>query len=182
MSAFHMTSDEFRRHGKELIDWIADYYDNIESYPVRSSLAPGEVRAALPDSAPQRSEPFEEWMNDVDRLIMPGITHWQSPDFYAFFPCNASGPAILGDLLSSGLNVQGMMWSTSPACTEVETHVLDWIVDMLELPQRFKSSSTGGGAAQDETASAAQRTCASRSASRRGSSKCTWASIRCMVR
>ena len=88
-------------------------------------------------------------------LILPGVTHWQSPNFFAYFPCNASGPGILGDLLSSGLGVQGMLWSTSPACTELETHVMDWLVPMLGLPEKFLSSSTGGGVIQDTASSAA---------------------------
>ena len=94
-------------------------------------------------------------LEDVERLILPGITHWQSPNFFAYFPCNASGPGILGDLLSSGLGVQGMLWSTSPACTELETHVMDWLVGMLGLPEKFLSSSTGGGVIQDTASSAA---------------------------
>ena len=94
-------------------------------------------------------------LGDVDRLILPGITHWQSPNFFAYFPCNASGPGILGDLLSSGLGVQGMLWSTSPACTELETHVMDWLVGMLGLPEKFLSSNTGGGVIQDTASSAA---------------------------
>ncbi len=84
----------------------------------------------LPDP-PQEGETFDAILADVDRIVMPGVTHWQSPNFFAYFPANASGPAILGDLLSSGLGVQGMIWATSPACTEVETHVLDWVVKML---------------------------------------------------
>lgn len=154
MSGHHMTPSEFRRYGKDLIDWIADYYESVERCPVQSSLTPGAVRAQLPETAPETGESFEEWMEDVDRIILPGITHWQSPNFYGFFPCNASGPGILGDLLSSGLNVQGMMWSTSPACTELESLMLDWLVDMLDLPAHFKSSSTGGGVIQDSASSA----------------------------
>jgi aromatic-L-amino-acid/L-tryptophan decarboxylase len=154
MSGFHMTSKEFRKHGKELIDWIADYYDYVESFPVKSQVSPGSIRASLPASPPQTGESFEHWLQDVDNFVMPGITHWQSPDFFAFFPCNASGPGILGDLLSSGLNVQGMMWETSPACTEVESLVLDWLVEMLDLPDRFRSDSTGGGVIQDSASSA----------------------------
>src|SRR5208337_1367835 len=86
-------------------------------------------------------------------VILPGVTHWQSPNFFAYFPANASGPAILGDLLSSALGVQGMLWATSPSCTELETHVLDWLVPMLGLPQRFLSTSTGGGVIQDTASS-----------------------------
>jgi aromatic-L-amino-acid/L-tryptophan decarboxylase len=91
----------------------------------------------------------------VEKIILPGVTHWQSPNFFAYFPCNASGPGILGDLLSSGLGVQGMLWSTSPVCTELETHVLDWLVPMLGLPEKFLSSGTGGGVIQDTASSAA---------------------------
>jgi aromatic-L-amino-acid decarboxylase len=93
-------------------------------------------------------------LQDVATSILPGVTHWQSPNFFAFFPANASGPAILGELLSAGLGVQGMLWATSPACTELETHVLDWVADMLALPARFKSSGTGGGVIQDSASSA----------------------------
>lgn len=153
--SFHMTPDQFRKHGKEVIDWIADYYEKVEQYPVMSQLQPGMIREALPHSAPVKGEPFSVMMQDVERIIMPGITHWQSPNFYAFFPANTSGPAILGELLSAGLGVQGMIWATSPACTELETHVMDWLVDMLELPAAFKSSGTGGGVIQDTASSAA---------------------------
>lgn len=151
----HMSAADFRRHGYAVIDWIAQYYENIEQYPVLSTVKPGEIRAALPENPPTQGEDFSQMLADVERLIMPGITHWQSPNFFAFFPANASGPAILGDLLSSGLGVQGMLWATSPACTELETHVLDWLVDMLGLPTKFKSSSTGGGVIQDTASSSA---------------------------
>jgi glutamate/tyrosine decarboxylase-like PLP-dependent enzyme len=103
---------------------------------------------------PHTAKPFADILADVDRVIMPGITHWQSPNFFAFFPSNTSGPAILGDLLSSGLGVQGMLWLTSPACTELETHVMDWLVEMLALPEQFKSTATGGGVIQDSASSA----------------------------
>ena len=151
--SFHMTAEEFRRHGHAMVDWIADYYSRVESFPVLSQAAPGQVRAALPAQPPERGEPFDDFLKDVERVILPGVTHWQSPNFYGYFPCNASGPAILGDLLSSGLGVQGMLWATSPACTELETHVLDWLVGMLGLPERFLSFSTGGGVIQDTASS-----------------------------
>lgn len=151
--SFHMAPDEFRRQGHALIDWIADYQSRVESFPVLSKAKPGEIRASLPESAPQRGESFENVLKDVGDLILPGITHWQSPDFFGYFPCNASGPAILGDLLSSGLGVQGMLWSTSPACTELETLVLDWLVPMLGLPGKFLSTNTGGGVIQDTASS-----------------------------
>lgn len=151
--SFHMTPDEFRRHGHAVVDWIANYYQQIESFPVLSQVAPGQIRASLPAHAPAHGEPIEAMLADLEKLILPGITHWQSPNFYAYFPCNASGPAILGDLLSSGLGVQGMLWATSPACTELETHVLDWLVGMMGLPDKFSSSNTGGGVIQDTASS-----------------------------
>jgi aromatic-L-amino-acid decarboxylase len=151
--SFHMSPEEFRRQGYALVDWIADYHSRIETFPVMSQVQPGEVRAKLPPNAPQHGEPFDDIFADIDRIILPGITHWQSPNFYGYFPSNASGPAILGDLLSSGLDVQGMLWSTSPACTEVETHVLDWLIPMLGLPEKFLSSSSGGGVIQDTASS-----------------------------
>ncbi|HEX3321265.1 MAG TPA: pyridoxal-dependent decarboxylase [Terriglobales bacterium] len=149
----HMSPAEFRRHGHEVIDWIADYYERIEEFPVLSRVPPGEIRAKLPARAPEKGEPFDGLLADMETVILPGVTHWQSPNFYAYFTCNASGPSILGDLLSSGLGVQGMLWATSPACTELETHVLDWLVPMLGLPDKFLSSSTGGGVIQDTASS-----------------------------
>jgi aromatic-L-amino-acid decarboxylase len=152
--SFHMTTDDFRRHGHEVVDWLADYFERIESFPVLSQAEPGQLRASLPSQPPAQGEPFEAVLQDVEKLILPGITHWQSPNFFAYFPCNNSGASILGDLLSSGLGVQGMLWATSPACTELETHVLDWLVYMLDLPQKFLSSQTGGGVIQDTASSA----------------------------
>ena len=149
-----MTPEEFRRHGHAMVDWIADYYARVESFPVLSRVKPGEIRAKLPSSPPQQGEPFERMFADIENIILPGITHWQSPNFYAYFPTSTSGPAILGDLLSTGLGIQGMLWSTSPACTELETHVLDWLVPMLGLPDKFLSSNTGGGVIQDAASSA----------------------------
>jgi aromatic-L-amino-acid decarboxylase len=149
-----MTPDEFRRRGREVIDWIADYMENVEEYPVLSGAKPGEVRAMLPAHPPASGEDFDRVTADLDRIIMPGITHWQSPGFHAYFNANASGPAILGDLVSSGLGVQGMLWATSPACTELETHMMDWLVEMLALPESFSSSQTGGGVIQDSASSA----------------------------
>jgi aromatic-L-amino-acid decarboxylase len=153
--SFHMTPEEFRRYGHAVVDWIADYQSRVESFPVLSQVKPGEIRAALPAEPPARGEDFDAILKDMNQVILPGVTHWQSPNFFAYFPCNASGPAILGDLLSSGLGVQGMLWSTSPACTELETHVMDWLVTMLGLPENFRSSGTGGGVIQDTASSAA---------------------------
>ena len=149
-----MTIDEFKNNAYKVIDWIADYYKNVDSFPVLSQAAPGDIRAQLPDHPPEEGEPFEALLADMNEKILPGITHWQSPNFFAFFPCNSTGPAILGDMLSTGLGVQGMLWATSPACTELETHVLDWLVDMLDLPEKFKSTGNGGGVIQDTASSA----------------------------
>ena len=154
-TTFHMTPDEFRRHGKAMVDWIADYFERVESFPVLSQVKPGELRAALPKSAPEHGESFEAMLADVDRLILPGITHWQSPNFFAYFPSNNSFPSILGEMISAGLGVQGMLWATSPACTELETHVLDWLVEMLGLPASFRSAGKGGGVIQDTASSSA---------------------------
>src|SRR5271157_3875069 len=153
--SFHMTAEQFRHHVKQVVDWIAAYYQRIDSLPVLSQVRPGDIRRSLPDHPPLRGEAFEVLLNDIDQVILRGVTHWQSPNFFAYFPANASGPAILGDLLSSALGVQGMLWATSPACTELETQVLDWLVTMLGLPEKFLSSSTGGGVIQDTASSAA---------------------------
>jgi aromatic-L-amino-acid/L-tryptophan decarboxylase len=140
-----MTPDEFRHHGRQLIDWIADYYDTVEQRPVNSPVEPGWVRAQLPAHPPTVAESFDAVMDDVDRVVVPGLTHWSHPSFFAFFPANTSLPSILGELLAAGLGVQGMSWVTSPACTEVETLMLDWMQEILGLPERFRSESASGG-------------------------------------
>ncbi|HUH08773.1 MAG TPA: aminotransferase class V-fold PLP-dependent enzyme [Egibacteraceae bacterium] len=151
----HMTPDEFRRHGREVIDWIAEYMERVEDLPVLAQVEPGEVRSRLPIDPPEGREPFAEVLRDLDDILLPGITHWQSPNFFAYFPANRSGPSILGELLSAGLGVQGMLWATSPACTELESHVLDWVVRLLGLPEAFSFSGPGGGVIQDSASSAA---------------------------
>ncbi len=153
-TTFHMSPEEFRQWGYALVDWVAEYQKRVESLPVMSAVQLGSIRASLPAKAPQKGEPFDQILADIDRLILPGITHWQSPNFFAFFPANNSGPSILGELLSAGLGVQGMLWATSPACTELETHVLDWMADILDLPAGFKSDGKGGGVIQDSASSA----------------------------
>ncbi len=152
--SYHMTPDEFRRYGREVVDWIADYYERVESLPVLAQVEPGEIRSLLPVQPPESGESFADILADLDRVILPGLTHWQSPNFFAFFPANTSFPAILGELVSAGLGVQGMLWITSPACTELETHVLDWLAGMLDLPPQFLSSGAGGGVIQDTASSA----------------------------
>ncbi|MDQ4027160.1 MAG: pyridoxal-dependent decarboxylase [Actinomycetota bacterium] len=149
-----MSAEEFRRHGRAVVDWIADYMNRVEDLPVVSRESPGALRSKLPVHPPEHGESFERMLADVDDLILPGITHWQSPNFFAYFPANSSGASVLGDLLSSGLGVQGMLWATSPACTELETHVLDWLVELLGLPDRFMSLGAGGGVIQDSASSA----------------------------
>lgn len=148
-----MSPEEFREHGKRVIDWIADYLAGIESHPVRSQLKPGQIRAALPASPPESGEPFEQVLADLDRVLLPGVTHWQHPSFFAYFPANASGPAILGDLLSAGLGVQGILWATSPACTELETVVVDWLAELLGLPRHWRTDERGGGVIEDSASS-----------------------------
>jgi len=149
-----MTPEEFRRYGRVVIDWVADYMENVEDYPVLSPVEPGEIRSRLPEHPPEHGERWDLIIKDVTDVILPGVTHWQSPNFFAFFPANVSGPSILGELVSAGLGVQGMLWATSPAATELETHVLDWLVEMLDLPEVFLSTSSGGGVIQDSASSA----------------------------
>jgi aromatic-L-amino-acid/L-tryptophan decarboxylase len=151
---YHMSADEFRHWGRTVVDWLADYQQRVETLPVLSRVAPGQVRASLPPAPPGKGESFATILADIDRLILPGITHWQSPNFFAFFPANTSGPSILGELLCAGLGVQGMLWATSPACTELETLVLDWLAQMLGLPEHFRSNGAGGGVLQDSASSA----------------------------
>ncbi|KAF0151364.1 MAG: Glutamate decarboxylase-like protein [Ignavibacteria bacterium] len=133
-----MPLGEFREVGKKLVDWSADYLDNLETFDVLPKIKPGDVKSKLPQNAPQKSESFEEIINDLDKIILPGITHWQHPNFMAYFASTASGPGILADLISSALNVNGMIWRTSPALTELEQTVLVWYQKMLGIPNSFK--------------------------------------------
>ena len=121
---------------------------------MRSQVSPGEVRASLPPAAPEQGEPFSAVLADLDRVVLPGVTHWQHPGFFGYFPANTSGPSVLGDLVSAGLGVQGMSWVTSPAATELEQHVMDWLADLLGLPASFRSDGTGGGVVQDSSSGA----------------------------
>ena len=150
-----MTPEDFRTHGHALIDWIADYLANVEQFPVGSQVQPGDIRAMLPEHPPTAAEPFEAVLADMDRVITPGLTHWQHPRFFAYFPANVSFASILGDLAASGLGVQGMSWVTSPACTEVETLMMDWMQELLGLPERFRSTSERGGGVIQGSASEA---------------------------
>jgi aromatic-L-amino-acid decarboxylase len=150
-----MTPEEFRAGGHQLIEWIADYLEGVERYPVSPDIEPGDVRTALPEHPPTEPEHFAAIMRDLDQVIVPGLTHWQHPSFFAYFPGNVTYPSILAELLTAGLGVQGMSWVTSPACTEVETLMLDWMRELLDLPQRFSSTSdTGGGVIQSSASEA----------------------------
>lgn len=150
----HMDLETFRRNAYQAVDWVVDYLAGVAELPVLSQVEPGEIAASLPARPPEQGESFEAMLEDVNRIILPGITHWQSPNFFAFFPCNGSGPALLGEIISSGLGVQGMLWATSPACTELETRVMDWLVHLLGLPPRFLSTSDGGGVIQHSASDA----------------------------
>lgn len=145
-----MNAEEFRRAGHEAVEWVARYLEQLESFPVLSPVAPGEIRGRFPESPPSEGEPFDAILADTGRLL-DGVTHWQSPNFFGYFPANASGPSMIGELVSAALGVQGMLWSTSPACTELETLMLDWLVELLDLPASFK----GKGTIQDSASSAA---------------------------
>jgi aromatic-L-amino-acid decarboxylase len=140
-----VTPEDFKRHGHELIDWIADYVENIEQQRVTAEVQPGDVRAQLPEHPPVAPDGFSAVMADTNDIVVPALTHWQHPSFFAYFPANSSYPAILGDLLTAGLGVQGMSWVTSPACTEIETLMVDWMQELLALPERFRSTSDHGG-------------------------------------
>ncbi|HSJ71482.1 MAG TPA: aminotransferase class I/II-fold pyridoxal phosphate-dependent enzyme [Acidimicrobiia bacterium] len=144
----HMTPEEFRVYGHQLIDWLAEYRERIEDLPILASVEPGDISSMLPERAPEQAEPFEALIGDLDRVVVPGVTHWQSPNWFAYFPANTSPPSVLAELVSAGLGLQGMLWSTSPVMTELESRVLDWLVELMGLPSSWKSTGTGGGVIQ----------------------------------
>jgi len=127
-------SNAFRQNAHQIVDWIADYFENIEKYPVKSVVAPGEILDALPDQAPQKAENFAAIMDDFQKIIMPGITHWQSPNFFAYFPANSSFPSVLAEMLTAALGTQCMVWETSPAAAELEERVMKWLKECMGLP------------------------------------------------
>lgn len=143
-----MDSNEFRRYGHEIVEWIARYFENIESYPVKSGVNPGDIKGALPDMPPAQSEPFDSFMHDLDEIIMPGITHWQSPNFFAYFPANSSPPSVLAEMITAALGAQCMIWETSPAAAELEEKMMEWLKVMTGLPSEFE------GVIQDSASSA----------------------------
>jgi len=132
-----MDPEAFRREAHRVADWIADYFAGIERYPVLSRVSPGDVRASLPPDAPADGEPFETILADFERTLLPGITHWNHPGFFAYFAISGSGPGVLAEFMSAALNVQAMLWRTSPAATELEEVALDWLRRLLDLPHAF---------------------------------------------
>ncbi|WP_027349337.1 pyridoxal phosphate-dependent decarboxylase family protein [Halotalea alkalilenta] len=133
-----MDTEEFRRHGHAVIDWLADYHAQMRNLPVQAATEPGSVKALLPDAPPSKGEPFEAILGDMDKVVLPHLSHWQHPRFFGFFPSNSLHAGILGDLMSSGLGVLGLSWQSSPAVTEVEEVVVDWFRQMVGLsPQWF---------------------------------------------
>jgi aromatic-L-amino-acid decarboxylase len=134
-STADMDPAAFRHYGYQVVDWIANYLEDVKKYPVLSRSAPGDVRRALPAHPPGQPEAMETILADVDHILMPGITHWNSPGFLAYFSITGSGPGILGEMLASALNVNAMLWRTSPAATELEQVTLDWLRQMLGLPR-----------------------------------------------
>jgi aromatic-L-amino-acid/L-tryptophan decarboxylase len=133
-----MDSDEFRRHGHALVDWIAEYLEHPERYPVFPRVAPGDVRNALPAAAPETGESFDQIFSDFERVLVPALTHWNHPGFFAYFAISASAPGVLAEFLSAALNQQAMLWRTSPAATELEEVTLAWLRQLLGLPDAFE--------------------------------------------
>ncbi|KAJ2817228.1 hypothetical protein GGI24_005468, partial [Coemansia furcata] len=149
-----MDASEFRRRGKEVVDAIADYYENLDNIAPLSTVDPGYLYKILPNEAPEDPESFDAIQADIETKIMPGMTHWQSGSFFAWFPSNSSFPAILGDMYSSMFNIVGFNWICSPAATELETVVMDWLGKLVGLDKRYMSikndgtEGTGGGVIQ----------------------------------
>lgn len=153
-----MTPDEFRAWGRRAVDMVADYMERVGGLPVSAGGEFGDTLRALPGEAPETGEAWGEILGDVERVVMPGLTHWQHPSFFGFFPCNAPAPSVIADILSTGLGVQGMLWSTSPACTEIELRVMDWLGRLIGLPERFLfgvGAGEGGGVIQGTASEAA---------------------------
>ena len=133
-----MKPEDFRKHAHELVEWMAGYMENVEKYPVKSQVRPGEIFDSIPDIPPENRESFDSLMSDLDKIIMPGISHWQSPNFYAYFPANTSPASILAEMIISTLGVQAMIWETSPAATELEEKMMNWLKTMTGLPGEFE--------------------------------------------
>jgi aromatic-L-amino-acid decarboxylase len=132
-----MPSEEFKKNGYKLVDWIADYLNNIEKYPPLSQVNPGDILKRFPNTPPANGEDIENVLNDVDKILLEGITHWNHPGFMAYFNSTSSGPGILAELLTAGLGVNGMLWKTSPAFTELEKSMMNWFRQMVSLPENY---------------------------------------------
>jgi aromatic-L-amino-acid decarboxylase len=130
-----MDIDEFRKHGHEFVDWLAEYMEGLESFPVHPAMEPGDIRSKLPNRAPAEGEPMEDIFQDFQNIILPGITHWQHPKWFAYFPANNSPPSVLAEFLTAGVAAQCMVWKTSPAAEELEEVTLEWLRDMIGLPE-----------------------------------------------
>jgi len=133
-----MPADEFRRYGKELVDWIADYFERIDEFPVLSQVEPGWLKQNLPAAAPEKGEDFSAVLSDVDKLILPAVTHWNHPSFHGLFSTSTSSVGIFGEMLTAAFDMKAMLWRTSPASTELEDVTLDWLRQMLGLPSEFE--------------------------------------------
>ncbi|SDE03888.1 pyridoxal phosphate-dependent decarboxylase family protein [Kordiimonas lacus] len=143
-----MNSKEFRKNAHDVIDWIADYMDGVRDFPVRAQVAPGDVRAKLPAMPPLEGESFDQLMTDFKDIILPGVTHWQHPRFFAYFPANVTPESQLAEMLISAMGINAMLWETSPAATELEEAMMGWLKDMLDLPRAW------AGVIQDTASSA----------------------------
>ena len=143
-----MNNDDFRRHAHSFVDWMADYLENVERYPVKAQVRPGEIQAKLPEAPPEEGEPMERIFAEFRFDVLPGMTHWQHPSFFAYFPANSSPPSVLAEMLTATLAAQCMLWQTSPAATELETRMMDWLRRMTGLPEGFQ------GTIQDSASSA----------------------------
>lgn len=151
-----MDVEEFRKRGKEMVDYVADYLENIRDRQPFPNVAPGYLRDLIPDQAPDNPDKWDDIFKDIERVIMPGVTHWHSPQFHAYFPTANSYPGIIADILSDGIGCIGFTWASSPACTELEVVVMDWLGKMLDLPPDFLfcSGSKGGGVIQSTASEA----------------------------
>ncbi|MCF6347446.1 MAG: pyridoxal-dependent decarboxylase [Flavobacteriaceae bacterium] len=144
----NLKSKEFRKYAHQFVDWMADYMDNVEDYPVKSQVLPKEIYNQIGDNIPYKGEDIETIFNDFKKIIIPGITHWQSPNFFAYFPANTSPPSILAEMLTATLGVQGMKWDTSPASTELEEKMMEWFKKAIGIPYNWT------GVIQDSASSA----------------------------
>ncbi|XP_007517397.1 histidine decarboxylase isoform X1 [Erinaceus europaeus] len=146
-----MEPEEYRERGKEMVDYICQYLSTVRERRVTPDVQPGYLRAQMPDSAPQEPDSWDSIFGDIERIIMPGVVHWQSPHMHAYYPALTSWPSLLGDMLADAINCLGFTWASSPACTELEMNVMDWLAKMLGLPEHFlhhHPGSQGGGVLQ----------------------------------